>query len=42
MLAVLLGIVFPLLVYILAHLFFPDQAEGSLLRNKRAQLLAQS
>lgn len=33
-LAIFTGLLFPALVYVIAHLFFVDQAEGSLLRNK--------
>ncbi len=32
--AVLTGLLFPALVYALAHLLFPDQAEGSFVRNQ--------
>ena len=34
LLALLTGIVFPFIVYVLAHLLFPEQAEGSFLHNK--------
>jgi potassium-transporting ATPase KdpC subunit len=38
-LAVFTGLLFPLLVDMLAHLFFPNQAEGSLLRNKEGIII---
>lgn len=38
-LAVFTGIVFPLLVHILAHLFFPEQAEGSWLHNQKGTII---
>jgi len=38
-LAIFTGLLFPLLVYLLAHLLFPYQANGSLLRNKEGVII---